>query len=218
MSDQGPVGLVVLAGGAATRFGAPKQLAPLAAGEPMLQRVLAEGRSSPCDPIVVVLGANAAQIATQLDLSGVRVVHNSEWREGIASSIRSGVRAVTSDRALSAVVVTLADLPSITADDYVRLIDAHRRQPTMLVAARHHGGLGVPALFPPDTWDELLRLRGDTGARHLLAHHHERVVPVCLPGAREDVDTPSDLLRVDELQRLRSGHRSSGHSPGSQVS
>jgi molybdenum cofactor cytidylyltransferase len=195
------VGLVVLAGGAATRFGAPKQLARLA-GQPMLQRVLAEAHSSPCDPIVLVLGAHAAEIAAEVDLSGIRVVYNDKWREGIASSIRCGVRAVMADSTLSALVVTLADLPCVTADAYARLIDAHARQPTLLVAARTDGGLGVPALFPLDTWGELQRLRGDTGARRLIAHHHARTVAVSVPGARDDVDTWNDLLRVSAAEGI----------------
>jgi molybdenum cofactor cytidylyltransferase len=200
MTSRCRVGLVMLAGGAATRFGAPKQLTRLA-GQPMLQRVLGAAQASPCDPIVLVLGAHAAQIAAEVDLSGVRVVHNREWREGIASSIRCGLHAVMSDSTLSALVVTLADLPCVTADDYARLIDVHARQPTVLVAARTHGGLGVPALFPRDSWSELQRLRGDTGARRLLANHRARTVAISVPGAGDDVDTPNDLLRLSAIQQ-----------------
>jgi molybdenum cofactor cytidylyltransferase len=200
MTEGCRVGLIVLAAGAAARFGAPKQLARFA-GQRMLQRVLAEGHSSPCHPIVLVLGAHAAQIAADVDLSGIQVVQNDEWREGVASSVRCGVRAVMTDPPLSAVIITLADLPCIGANDYVYLIDAHRRQRTMLVAARHDGGVGVPALFPRDTWSGLQRLRGDTGARSLLAQHRARTVSVRIPAAQDDVDTREGLLRLSRRQR-----------------
>jgi hypothetical protein len=62
-------------------------------------------------------------------------------------------------------------------------------------------GVGVPALFPRDTWSELQRLRGGTGARSLLAQHLARTVSVLIPGAQHDVDPWEDLRRVSRRQR-----------------
>ena len=173
---------VVLAAGASTRFGSPKQLARLD-GETLLERAVRVAREVGCSPVVVVLGASAAQIQTECSLGDAHVVVNDDWATGMGGSIACGVRAL---HEVDGCVVMTCDMPAVTS--------AHLRLLTVsgeLAASSYAGRRGVPAYFPAAMFDELLRLRGDTGARELL--HSARSVE--LAGGELDVDTPQDLHR-----------------------
>jgi molybdenum cofactor cytidylyltransferase len=177
------VAAIVLAAGASTRLGWPKQLVPLHR-ETLLERAVRVAREAGCSPVVVVLGANAAQIGEKCDLAGVDVRCNSEWEEGLASSLRVGIAAV---RGLDAAVVLTCDMPAVTAR-HLRELMADGD-----VAASSYGGRrGVPAFFPGAMFQELLALRGDAGARALL--ESARAVP--LPAGELDIDTPEDVAAM----------------------
>jgi len=83
-------GALVLAGGASTRLGEPKQLVKIGT-ENLLERSVRVAAEAACSPIIVVLGASAELIQKESDLRGTQVVLNEGWAEGIASSIRAGV-------------------------------------------------------------------------------------------------------------------------------
>jgi len=186
--------VLLLAAGAARRFGSPKQLARLA-GEPLLLRAVTRAAEVAGHSVSVVLGANAAGIAPLLRNSPATVVVNRSWEEGIASSLRAGVAQLPGST--EAVLVMLADQVAITAFDLRRLISTWRQQPDMLVAATYEGQAGVPAIFPAHAFPALLELRGDMGARRVLQRMAERCVRLPMPNAGVDVDTPEDLARLE---------------------
>ena len=185
--------VIVLAAGAATRFGAAKQLAQVN-GRPMLHLAVMRAVEVAGQSVTVVLGAHAADITPLLRHTGASVVINRDWAEGMASSVRAGVARIPA--AADGVLLMLADQPAVTADDLRRLQDTWRRQPRCRVAAQYAGTAGVPAIFPREDFAALSGLRGDAGARALLKAGGERVVRVPLPGAAIDIDTPEDLLKL----------------------
>lgn len=185
---------IVLAAGASGRFGSPKQLVRLA-GRPLLHTAVTNAAEVAGNALIVVLGAQAAELAPLLKHSAGCVVVNHEWREGIASSIRAGVARLPA--ACSGVMLLLADQPAVTVDDLKRLAGAWRRQPHCIAAARYAGTMGVPAIFPRALFRDLSELRGDVGARPLLRRHQDRVVGVPMERAAIDVDTPEDLLALE---------------------
>lgn len=180
---------VVLAAGAGTRFGGPKQLARID-GDTLVVRAarLAIG----CCPagVVVVTGAWAAEVAAALADVPVRLAHNTRWSEGMAASIRCGVEALPA-RA-SALLVLLCDQAGVTSADLQRLIGAWVRSPARVAAADYGAALAVPAIFPAAYWPQLCRLHGDRGARSLIAALPD-VIGVPVPSALRDIDTPGDL-------------------------
>jgi molybdenum cofactor cytidylyltransferase len=182
--------VIVLAAGEGTRFGSAKQLARID-GVPMLHSVLRCAMASVGEPVTVVLGAYADTIARTLDGMPVSIVVNSEWREGIASSIRVGLQR-TADRCDGAMLL-LGDQAAITSIDLQRLAAAWRRDPTVIVAAQYSNGCGAPAIFPRNTFKELSALRGDRGAKCLLEMSERSIISVEMPNAALDVDTPLDL-------------------------
>ncbi len=186
--------VLVLAAGAARRFGSPKQLVRIS-GRPLLHVVISRGVEVAGHSVTVVLGAYAAQLAPLLRHTPATVVVNRHWSEGMGSSIRAGIAALPGTAA--AVLILLADQPSVSTEDLRRLVGAWRRQPTQLVAAQYDSDTGVPAIFPRWCLAELGALRGDQGARVLLRRHADRLVHIPMPSAAIDIDTPEDLLRIE---------------------
>jgi molybdenum cofactor cytidylyltransferase len=188
---------IVLAAGASTRFGSPKQLVRLQ-GRPLLQRTVANAVDVAGHSVTVVLGAHADELAPLLRHSPASIVINREWSEGIGSSIRAGIARMPSSA--DAVLLLLADQAAVTVEDLRRMIGVWRRQPHCIVAARYDSIVGVPAIFPRADYAALAGLRGDQGARVLLRGKSDRIVPVALASAAIDIDTPEDLLRVETGQ------------------
>ena len=189
--------VIVLAAGAATRFGSPKQLARID-DQPLLRIVLNRAIEVSGSGVSLVLGAHAAQIAPLSGKSPVAVLVNRHWEEGIASSIRTGVERLPGS--CSAVLLMLGDQLGVTSADLQRLVDTWRRQPQCIVAAQYGGATGVPAIFPRSEFGALLQLRGDRGAQALLRRAPERVITVPLAGGALDIDTPEDLQRALALR------------------
>ena len=180
------VGAVVLAAGASTRLGEPKQLVRLGA-ETLLERTVRMAREAGCSPVVVVLGASAALIQAACELANAIIVVNEGWAEGMGSSIRTGVAALPD---VDACVVMTCDMPAVTIG-HLRLLMASGE----VRASSYAGRRGVPAYFPVGTFQSLLALRGDVGARDLLRSAH----CVELNGGELDVDTVEDLERAKQL-------------------
>ena len=182
--------IVVLAAGASTRFGSPKQLARVQ-GVPLLQLVVSRATAVAGTAVTVVLGSQASEIVPALGRLPVALVVNREWSEGLAASIRAGVRSLPGS--CSGALLMLADQAAVTSADLQRLIDAWRRNPRGVIAAVHSGGYGTPAIFPRREFPALLRLRGDEGARLLLQGGNASVSGVPMPSAATDLNRPEDL-------------------------
>jgi molybdenum cofactor cytidylyltransferase len=187
--------VIVLAAGAATRFGSPKQLARLN-GHPLLHLAVARAVQIAGQSVTVVLGANAAELAPLLRHTGASMVINRDWTEGLGSSVRAGVAGIPA--AADGALLMLADQPAVTADDLRRLVHAWRVQPNHIVAAQYAGTAGVPAIFAREDFAALASLRGDAGARALLRRAGARLVRVPVPSAAIDIDTPEDLLKLQK--------------------
>jgi molybdenum cofactor cytidylyltransferase len=185
---------LVLAAGASTRFGSPKQLVRLQ-GRPLLQRTVANAVDVAGHAVTVVLGAHANELAPLLRHSPASVVINREWPEGIGSSIRAGIARMPASA--DAVLLLLADQAAVTVEDLRRIIGTWRRQPQCIVAARYDSITGVPAIFPRADYPALSGLRGDQGARALLRGRSDRIITIALASAAIDIDTPEDLLKIE---------------------
>lgn len=143
----------------------------------------------------MVLGADAEVYRPLLDGLEVRVVLNPDPGEGMGSSIRTGVAAVSPDA--QGVVIMLADQPLVTADAIDRLLDTATTGPHRIVASAYHGTVGPPVYFQRALFLELLTLEGDRGARSVIQAHPAEGVAVPLDeGAAADVDASWDLASL----------------------
>ena len=178
---------VILAAGASTRLGQPKQLLEIG-GTTLLERAVAVAFLAGCEPVVVVLGASAADIAERCDLRRAWVVVNAGWAAGMSSSVRAGVELVQGFAEVSGLVLMTCDMPGVTAAHLAALIG----DGVAVRGSRYAGRTGVPAYLPRASFLSLLQLDGDTGARELL-HEADSVE---LVSGEMDVDTPADAERA----------------------
>lgn len=195
-------GLVLLAAGASTRMGRPKQLLEVN-GRPLLERAVLAGLATPVWPVIVVLGAHADAIRPLLARHPVLIAENPAWTEGMASSLRAGLATLSAfSPRIDAVIVGLCDQPAFSEETIGRLLSAHRETGRDLVAARYQGRLGAPALFGRTHFPALASLTGDEGARKLIAGvPSDGIAAVDLPELAFDLDTPDDLARLASTRK-----------------
>ena len=161
-------------------------------GETLLARTARIALESKAAPVVVVLGAHAEECAAAMAGQPVRMVKNSAWREGIASSIRAGVASLTEE--VDAVVILLCDQPGVSPALIDRLITATRD----IAACEYGGTTGPPVCFAKKYFKELLALEGEKGAKSLLSKYADILETVPFPGGEWDVDLPDDRKRLVE--------------------
>jgi nicotine blue oxidoreductase len=162
------IAAVVLAAGAATRYGAPKQRL-------FLPQVLERVRAARIDEIVVVAGAY------ELD-ADARVVDCPEWERGPGASLRCGLRALGDDA--EAAVVVLADGPDLAPAAVLRVVEAWRESGAEVVAASYAGNRGHPVVLARSVWERV----PDEGARAFE--------PLLVPC--DDLGPPGDRDFADE--------------------
>ena len=170
-----PVAAVVLAAGAATRFGAPKQAL-------LLDEVLGRLRASTeIGAIVVVVGAHELE-------TDARLVSCPDWELGPGASLRCGLRVLADGTPAAAVI--LADGPDLEPAAVDRVVAAWRAGAGDVVAASYDGVRGHPVVLGRAVWASV----PDEGARALE--------PVLVPcddlGPPGDVDTPEDYAELED--------------------
>jgi CTP:molybdopterin cytidylyltransferase MocA/SAM-dependent methyltransferase len=189
------VGLV-LAAGAASRFGGGKLLATIG-GRPMLQHVLDAMADAGVGEVVVVLGDDAAAIEGAIAWRGEHRVVNPDPGRGLASSLQVGFEAVPTTA--TAVVVALGDQPLVSAAVIEALLDgkADPARPVAMPTYDDERGRN-PVLLRRAAFGLVAEATGDRGLGPVLAAHPEMVSEVAVPGGNPDVDTRDDLAHVIE--------------------
>lgn len=188
--------IIILAAGASTRLGQPKQLVKLG-GQPALHRVISSAVAVAGHNVTVVLGSHAKEMTYLLDRTPASWVVNREWEQGISSSIRAGLAALPP--ACEAVLILLGDQVGITGDDLKRLVDAWKGNESSIAASVYERHVGVPAIFPYFCFSDLAELRGDQGARPILERNRDRLIRVPMPNAAVDLDTPEHLADLSKF-------------------
>ncbi len=192
------VAAIVLAAGGSRRMGGrPKQLLPVG-GQPMLRRVLEAVRASPVEETVVVLGYRAEEVRDGSQIADCKVVVNEGWAEGLSSSVRAGLDAISPQA--EAALFVLADQPGLTAGVIAALIARYRRTRAPIVVPVCRGRRGNPVLFDRALFDRLRQVQGDAGGRQLIAELGAAVETVEVDDERVlwDVDTPDDWAKASE--------------------
>ena len=189
-------GLIILAAGSSSRLGTPKQNLVFQSAT-LLQRSIETALKSDCTQVMVVLGANAELIEPTIANHPIQIIHNPNWQEGMASSIRIGISAMQqSTPQLESVILMLCDQPFADVSIVNQLIKASAKK--NLVASSYNGTIGPPALFSKSHFEELLNLQGNEGAKKLLLKYADEVFEVPFPLGVIDIDTLSDYQKLED--------------------
>ena len=190
------VSAVVLAAGAASRFGGVKLLAELG-GRPVLQHVLDAVGAQGFAEIVVVLGDDAEAIERAIAWRGERRVRNPDPGRGLSSSLSVGLDSISPTA--TAALIVLGDQPGLRADTVGALL-AQPDDPTRPVVVPRYDDDAArnPVLIGRPAFGLAVEANGDRGLGPVLAAHPELVMEVPVTGSNPDVDTPADLARAIE--------------------
>ncbi|GAB2951772.1 nucleotidyltransferase family protein [Hymenobacter coalescens] len=194
-STYAPIAAVLLAAGASTRMGQPKQLLPYE-GRSLLRRAAETALQAGCTPVIIVTGALHAELAADVRGLPVQLVHNDVWEAGLGTSIGVGVQAVEEAAPeAAAVLVLLSDQPLVTPE-LLRQLMRGWQQSGLPVATAYADSVGVPAVFGRPVWPQLLALPAAAGAKPLLQRLGDELAVVPFPPAATDVDTPAQYQQL----------------------
>jgi molybdenum cofactor cytidylyltransferase len=189
---------IVLAGGKSSRMGRPKALLPIgSAGQTFFDRVTGTLLDAGIEDVIVVVGADARAIrAGARPRSGVRIVDNLDYEHGQLTSLLTGLRAIDVSHATAA-LVTLIDVPLVSAATVRTLVAAQRERDAPIVRPVSSGRHGHPVIFGRALFEELYTADPSQGAKPVVrAHAADMIeVPIHDEGAFTDIDTPEDYER-----------------------
>ncbi|MBW2117254.1 MAG: nucleotidyltransferase family protein [Deltaproteobacteria bacterium] len=188
---------IILAAGASTRMGKPKQLLPVH-GQTLLGLIIDEALKSDLDKVFLVLGHHAEEIRAALGKTPnhpkLKVIENSLYKKGISTSIRAGLSKAEEDH--DNVMILLADMPHIDARLINLLLQRFLKSCLPLGAVSIKGKRSHPVIFGRKLYHELHQLKGDVGARELFLRYGEQVCLVEPEGFYDDrdIDTLKDYI------------------------
>jgi len=185
---------IVLAAGQSRRMDIDNKLLADIGGKPMVAHAVEAALTSRAGPVIVVTGYQADSVAGALTGLGVAIVHNSDFKAGMSTSLKCGLAAlpVSTDGA----IVCLGDMPMVTANHMDQLIDAFDPNSDHAICIpTFQGQRGNPVLWARRFFAEFAALSGDVGARHLISEHEDNVHEVAMDddAVLADFDTPESL-------------------------
>ena len=192
------IAVVILAAGKASRMGSVKQLLPYK-NSTLLQFVINQALNSKASKVYCVLGANANIIKEKTQDRDVTFIHNSNWETGISSSIVSAVNHLQNLEILpDAALIMLVDQPNVDSNYINELINLHQKYQDLIIASVYGNINGVPAIFPSNYFENLLKLKGDKGAKVFLNRNEETVIRLVskVTEILADIDSPEDYQRL----------------------
>ncbi len=190
------IAALVLAAGSSVRLGRPKQLETWGPTN-LLGHVVATTSGFPVDEVWVVLGHEAERVLAETDLGDAGVIENPEWEEGIASSIRVGLDALTRLSRCERVLMVLGDQPGVSGSLVSELLASHVREGRPVTIPKYRYSWGNPVVVDRSLWPRLMSLEGDEGASRLWKAHPEWVNEVWFADlAPRDIDTEVDVVEL----------------------
>ena len=197
--------MVVLAAGASRRLPGPKQLLRVR-GTTLLRHAAQTAVAAGCGPVVVVLGAAvlARQLRFELADLDLRIAENHRWKEGMSTSIQTGLDALEQGEKVHAALITVCDQPHVSATLLAQMVERYRRTRAPAVASAYAGTVGVPALFDRTLFPELRALEHDQGAKQVLERHSQTIERIPFELGAVDIDTPEDVRHLSGDHRPES--------------
>lgn len=186
------IAIVILAAGTSSRLGSPKQLLPFR-GKNLLRHTVDEALETGCQSVFVVLGANSERLRKELLDKPVSILENTAWEEGLSSSIRYALKNITGTILRpDSIIFMVCDQPYISSSLLLDLVKKKNETGKHIVASSYDNKMGTPALFHRSFFSALMELKGDKGARKLIAENPGQLATVPFPAGITDIDTKED--------------------------
>lgn len=164
-------------------------------GNTLLDRTIATAKSTNAQNIFLITGAFHNEMLEFANREGIQVLYNTDWQEGMGSSLRRAIEAVGQLPNLTGVLILLIDQPYVDKDLLKQLISKFEENPESPIASFYKDIHGVPAIFPRVMWNDLLAVSGDKGARQVL-QKREDVISVPFAKGAIDLDFLEDLEQI----------------------
>lgn len=192
MTSKPKIAIAILAAGASTRMGRPKQLLPWG-DTTILGHALHQAFGSKAQEVYVILGANNELIQTQVNFGSANIQINDRWQEGLGTSIATAAKAAANQN-IDGLLIMLADQPQVDSEFLNKLIADFQPNQERIVATGYDGEAGVPVLFDVVYFERLGGLEGDRGAKVVLKECKEQTIIVEPKVQLRDVDTEEGYL------------------------
>jgi molybdenum cofactor cytidylyltransferase len=193
------IGVILLAAGESRRLGKAKQLLKFQ-GSTLLEHAIDVTSRAVGDQMIVVLGYRSDQFIPYLGKK--EYVVNPVWELGMGQSLKLGLEQLMDNfPELKGVIISVIDQPFLTATHLKDIIEESHKHPSMMIASKYKGVIGVPVLFPRILFQELLKVDDRKGARELLIKYPEQMVSIPFEKGEIDIDTPEDLKYLSNDSR-----------------
>lgn len=193
------IAALILAAGSSSRMGRTKQLLPWG-NTTLLENAVSTAYESGLEEILVVLGAKANTIKATLDSMPCQITVNSQWEEGLGSSIRKGVSHILASASIpDGILIILADQPFVNADYLKKLIHHFKNGDGSIICSNYGKKLGVPAIFESKYFAKLQGLRGDKGAGGIIKNHIHDSYGLEAENITMDLDTHEDYISLKSI-------------------
>jgi molybdenum cofactor cytidylyltransferase len=160
------IAILLLAAGSSSRMGVAKQLLPI--GEMTLLGIVIEtALQSNANKVYCVLGANAEVIKQLISKYNIESIFNPNYKTGLSSSIVAGIEHFKTQN-FDAVLIVLGDQPLIKAEYLNEMIATFKNYKGKIIASKYNNTFGVPSIIPKIYFNQLLKLKGDKGAKDFL--------------------------------------------------
>lgn len=193
---QNKTGIIILAAGNSSRLGRPKQLLEYKEST-LLKNTISEALKVENSLVIVVTGSNHDLIEKELNLPEVTFAFNSDWENGMSSSIVKGIKELLLlNPDCEQCILAVCDQPFVTNAVFENLITQANKTKKGIAASAYSQTLGTPVLFRKKYFQELLELKGQEGAKKLIKKYTEDVVSVLFEKGNIDIDTEEDYSKL----------------------
>jgi len=187
---------IILAAGTSSRMGEANKLLLDFKGQPIVKWVIDSVQESSIEELVVVGSELSLDHLKHLVPSDSLLVENQEYKSGMTSSIKAGVRVANKS---NAIMICLGDLPLLKTDSINLILEAYHDNSDRIVLPSHNGRRGNPVIFPPDFRSAILEHQEPEGCKGIVQMNKDRVLLVEVDSSvLKDIDTSDqyeDLLR-----------------------
>ncbi|MGB0523868.1 MAG: nucleotidyltransferase family protein [Flammeovirgaceae bacterium] len=189
------VAILIIAAGASSRMGSPKQLLTWR-NTTLLGHAIQQAVQANAQEVFVVLGANYERIYPTISSQNISILKHKQWAKGMGTSIAFGISQFM-HRDFEGALIMLADQPQVTTNYLNQLIEQFESGQQQLIATSYtNAKIGVPALFDASYFAQLMALEGDKGAKKVIQQHAEFITLVEPEEELVDIDTMEEYEQL----------------------